>query len=172
MRTILAMAIAGVFVAGACASDDPLPEVAVFGQDEAEVAADGGEGERVSETDPVDAGVDDALPPQNPAVRRPTEFEDLTGQNRVEVEVADNVYRTRNFVVDPGTEIVFVNVGANPHNVVPAAEGAFPKIPEEALEEGPAALVLDVPGDYPFYCSIHGGANWGQTGFVVVAEAA
>ncbi len=50
-----------------------------------------------------------------------------------------------------------------------AAEGAFERISDSALEEGPATLVLDAPGDYPFYCSIHGGATFGQTGYVVVA---
>ena len=151
--------VLGLVVAG-CAGDDPLADVRSFGQDGAQ--DDGGQ--------PPDTGEGDEFPPQNPLVRRPTEFEDLTGRSRVEVEIADNVYRTRNFIVDAGTQIVFVNVGANPHNVVAAAEGAFEKIPEAALQADSAALVLDQPGDYPFYCSIHGGANWGQTGFVVVAD--
>jgi plastocyanin len=54
--------------------------------------------------------------------------------------------------------------------VTASAEGAFPKITKEALEDAPQALVLDVAGDYPFFCSIHGTANFGQTGYVVVGD--
>ena len=158
MRGLVAVLALFLFLTG-CGSDDGGAEVDAEGaSDDGEVSDDG-------------EASDAAFPPQNPVVKRPTEFEDLTGQASVEVEVADNVYRTRNFIVDPGTEIVFVNVGANPHNVVPSAEGAFEQITKEALDEGPATLVLDQPGDYAFFCSIHGGPNWGQTGFVVVAGA-
>ena len=88
----------------------------------------------------------------------------------MEVEVADNVFRTRDFVVDAGTEIVFVNVGSNDHNVKPSVPGAFPVVADFAKGES-AALRLDAPGDYPFFCSIHGAPGIGQIGYVIVTDA-
>ncbi len=120
----------------------------------------------------------DPLP--DPAVFPPTPFDDiarpddkivdLRGQARVEIEIRDNVFDPRWIRVDPCTEIVFVNRGANPHNVVPAAEGAFPVIDQSDLLDAPQALVLSVPGNYPYYCSIHGTTTRGQTGYIVVGD--
>ena len=102
-------------------------------------------------------------------VERPDEIEDLTGMDVVEIEVGDNFYEPRNIEVDPGTELVFTNTGRNPHNVTPAIEGAFAPIDEDVLDEGPATLVIDAAGDYPYYCTIHGVATSGQTGYLVVS---
>ena len=102
-------------------------------------------------------------------IERPMDLVDLTGNSEITVEVGDNYFRPRNFIVDPGTRIVFVNVGFTPHNVIPTEEGAFERIPDTALSEGPVTLILDDSGDYPLFCSIHGTATFGQTGYVVVA---
>ncbi len=103
-------------------------------------------------------------------IERPAEIEDLTGMDLVEIEVGDNFYEPRNFRVDPGAEIVFTNIGRNPHNVTPSEDGSFETVTEDALDEGPATLVIDAEGDYPFYCTIHGVPNAGQTGYVVVGS--
>ncbi|GJM39676.1 MAG: hypothetical protein DHS20C19_30430 [Acidimicrobiales bacterium] len=125
----------------------------------------------------IDAGVDDDIvttttvfPPVAEDFPRPPadKIVDFRGQAIVEIEIRDNVYDERFFQVDPGTQIVFVNRGANTHNVRPSAEGAFPPISDDAIGSGPQALVLDAPGDYPFYCSIHGTSTRGQTGYVIV----
>ncbi len=114
-------------------------------------------------------GVDLAEDAPGPQIERPEDLVDLTGNTEITVEVGDNYFSPRNFIVDPGTEIVFVNVGFTPHNVVPANEGAFERIPDSALDEGPVTLVLEDSGDYPLFCSIHGTATFGQTGYIVVA---
>ena len=120
---------------------------------------------------------DDPLPVEpaqdkpSPQVDRPQDLVDLTGRSKVEVEVGDNYFSPRNFIVDPGTEIVFLNVGFSPHNVIPATEGAFERIPDTALAAGPVSLILDEPGDFPLFCSIHGTATFGQTAYVVVADS-
>lgn len=147
----LALGLVALVLVG-CAADDP-QEIAVTAQDAA---------------DPSDAAV---FPPVNPDVARPSTIVDLRGQETVEIEIRDNVYDERFFRVDPDTRIVFVNRGANTHDVTAAAEGAFPKITKEALAEGPQALVLSAEGDYPFYCTIHGTQTRGQTGYVVVGGA-
>ena len=166
-RLVLAGLIAGVALAG-CAEDDPLDTiVAAAPAADDEVVADDGE---ATELDclgnPVPVG-GSVVPPVE-AIPRPDEILDLRGQSRVEVPIRDNVFDVRNFRVDPCTEIVFVNRGANRHNVVPAAEGVFPRISEDALDAGPQTLVVATPGDYPFYCSLHGVPGRGQTGYLVV----
>lgn len=103
-------------------------------------------------------------------VRPDDKIVDLRGQARVEVPIRDNVFDVRWFRVDPCTEIVFVNQGANPHNVLPAADGAFSVISQDALAEGPQSLVVTAPGDYPFFCAIHGTKSRGQTGYLVVGD--
>lgn len=153
------------FVLLGCADDDPL----VF-----EITA-----QVTTTTAPIDATAADAdvdavtttlFPPVAEEFPRPSadKFVDFRGQAIVEIEIRDNVFDARFFRVDPGTRIVFVNRGANAHNVRPSAEGAFPPILDDAIDSGPQALVLDAPGDYPFYCSIHGTSTRGQTGYVIV----
>ena len=166
-RRVLLFLLLGLspIVAVSCAADDPL-EFAVTVQDDAPAPATTGD----------DAGAtgntDDAVfPPVNPDVSRPSSIVDLRGQDVVEIEIRDNVFDERFFRVDSGARIVFVNRGANTHDVTASAEGAFPKITKEALASGPQALVLTAEGDYPFYCSIHGTPSRGQTGYVVVGGA-
>lgn len=88
----------------------------------------------------------------------------------VEIEITDNKYEPRNFRVDPGAEIVFTNNGRNPHNVTPSDEGSFEAIDEDTLDEGSVTLVIDADGDYPFYCTLHGTATNGQTGYLVIGS--
>ncbi|MXW60206.1 MAG: hypothetical protein F4Z58_02635 [Acidimicrobiaceae bacterium] len=112
--------------------------------------------------------IDLAEPEQGPKIERPEDIVDLTGNGEITVEVGDNYFSPRNFIVDPGTRIVFVNVGFTPHNVISTREGAFERIPDAALDQGPVTLILEDPGDYPLFCSIHGTATFGQTGYIVV----
>ncbi|MEZ5168712.1 MAG: plastocyanin/azurin family copper-binding protein [Acidimicrobiales bacterium] len=141
-------------LAAGCAADDPLEAITVTTQPAVSLPADG------------------VFPPVADDVTKPGDdkFVDLRGNDVVEIDVRDNVYDARFFVVDPGTQIVFTNRGANTHNVTPAAEGAFAAITTEALSSGPQSIVLDAPGDYPFFCTVHGTAKRGQTGWVVVGN--
>jgi len=156
-------------VTTACAEDDPLTTTAVT-QETAAPAA-GADGDATG-ADCVDGPVPEdleAMPPVE-GIDRPDEIVDLRGQARVEVPIRDNVFEVRWFRVDPCTEIVFVNRGANRHNVVAVADDAFPKISEDLLDAGPQTLLVARPGDYPFYCSLHGAPGRGQSGYFVVGD--
>ena len=97
---------------------------------------------------------------------------DLTGQSAVTVEVGDNKYTERAIVVSPGTDVTWKNVGLNRHNVVSSAPGAFENIALEDLDDGgSASRTFSDPGDYAYYCSVHGSISNGQRGWVVVADA-
>lgn len=166
--TILAL-VAVLLVVPACAEDDPLTTT-ILTQESATSPDDGAEpgsetdclGNPVPEGGAVMAPVDD--------IARPDDVTDLRGNARVEVPIRDNVFEVRWFRIDPCTEIVFVNRGANRHNVVAVADDAFPKISEDALDAGPQTLVVATPGDYPFYCSLHGVPGRGQTGYFIVGD--
>ena len=100
-----------------------------------------------------------------------SEFEDLTGQASVTVDAKDNLFDEQYVTVSPGTEITFENQGRNPHNVVAAQRDQFETIPVDQLPPGGAAtLVLDEPGIYPYYCSLHGSASAGMVGRIRVAQ--
>lgn len=171
LRTV-ALSILAIALLG-CSADDPV-EFTVVAQPDADDAP----------SEPIDDDAEpDCLgnPTADPAtfppapedeINRPSDdrIEDLRGQAQVIVPIRDNEYEVRWFRVDPCTEIIFRNRGANPHNVIASADGAFPTIEQEPLLEGPQALVLPAPGDYPFYCSIHGTTRNGQTGYVIVGD--
>ena len=149
---LLALALLG------CAADDPI-SVEVKVQEAATTTAP-----------TADAAVEEDPPPPVDTVPRPAadKIIDLRGQDEIEVVIRGNQFETRFFRVDPGTKIVFVDRGVNPHNVTPSNDGAFPTIDQESLEISPQALQLDIAGDYPFYCTIHGTKTRGQTGYVIV----
>jgi plastocyanin len=173
-RSVLRAILVGGFALTllGCAADDPI-EIATVTQEvdtDADVAVDPNV-ELDCLGNPTADPASFPPAPERDIPRPDDKIVDLRGQTRVEVPIRDNVFDpVRWFRVDPCTEIVFVNAGLNPHNVVSAAEGAFPKIEEDALTAAPQALVVAAPGDYPFYCSIHGTTTRGQTGFLVVGD--
>ena len=102
----------------------------------------------------------------------PDDVVDLTGQSTVTVEVGDNKYTERAVIVSPGTEITWENVGLNRHDVVSSTPGAFEDIALEDLDDGGSdSRTFSDPGDYAYYCSVHGSITNGQRGWVVVAGA-
>jgi plastocyanin len=96
-------------------------------------------------------------------------FEDLTGQDEVVIQVRDNSFMAQYATVSAGTTVTFDNRGRNPHNAVPVESGAFTEVPTESLQPGQAAtVVFDEPGDYPYYCTLHGTETAGMVGTIRV----
>lgn len=99
-------------------------------------------------------------------------FDDLSGQTEVDVQARDNNFVKPFIEVSPGTTITFVNRGRNPHNVLPAVDGAFATIEADDLNPGDSQdLTFADPGDYPYYCSLHGTTTKGMVGVVRVIGA-
>ena len=100
----------------------------------------------------------------------------------VEVQVIDNSYRPVDLVVSAGTEVVFINKGRNEHNILPddvandaelserlASDPSTWGVTSADLTPGSSfSHVFLEPGEYPYYCSIHGVAGKGMFGVVVV----
>lgn len=98
-------------------------------------------------------------------------FTDLTDAEAAEVDALDNTFKAEYVEVTAGTPIVFRNDGRNVHNVIPAAEGEFVPVEADAFEPGAeTTITFDVPGDYAYYCSLHGTVAKGMTGAVRVVE--
>lgn len=96
---------------------------------------------------------------------------DMTGQDTITIEAHDNQFVPENIIVSPGTKIVFKNTGRNPHNVIPVDAGDFDEIPVSELQpKDEATLALDVDGEVPYYCSLHGTPTAGMKGRIKVAE--
>lgn len=96
-------------------------------------------------------------------------FADHTGQDEVEVKAVDNNFREEFIEVEVGTTVTFDNRGRTAHDVLPVVDGAFPTIEPEALQPADtASITLDQPGDYAYYCSLHGTPLKGMTGAIRV----
>jgi plastocyanin len=97
------------------------------------------------------------------------EFEDLTGETEVRITVRDNTYDAKYFEVTAGTTITYENRGRVEHNLLPVTPGAFASIEAEDLQAGDAqTLTFDEPGEYAYYCSLHGTKTKGMVGAVRV----
>ena len=115
----------------------------------------------------------------DPAPLKPTDgpdlsdkdFTDSTGKADVAVQVRDNSYIEAYVEVSPGTTITFTNVGRTEHDVYPVVDGDFAPIePTEMEPEDIATLTLDEPGDYAYYCTLHGTTTKGMVGAIRVVE--
>ena len=99
------------------------------------------------------------------------EFSDRTGETDVEVLVRDNTFTPAYIEVSVGTTVVFPNRGRVDHNVLPAVNGAFEAIERDDLAPGAVgSITFDEPGDFPYYCSLHGTTTRGMVGAVRVVE--
>jgi plastocyanin len=99
------------------------------------------------------------------------EFVDETTSTALTIEAIDNSFRPQYVEIAAGTTVTFENNGRNVHNVIPSEEGAFAVVEAEDFEpEDTAEIVFDEPGDYAYYCSLHGTATAGMIGGIRVVE--
>ena len=166
MRLRLTLVLAAL-LASSCSDDDSLdafvavePEIVIETE-----ALDVDIGALEEATDDTEAVVDEPAP-----IEIPDDALDLSGMDQVALDIQDNAFTQRVVVVSAGTEITWTNQGRNEHNVRPAVEGAFEPISTLDLAEkgDSASLVFETPGDFPYFCSLHGTATNGQTGRVIV----
>lgn len=162
------------FVAASCAADDPPGAFLEFDEDTVvneteELDIDLDALEAAAEVSEADA--DAEAETEEPApIEIPEGALDFTGFDTVALDIQDNAFTQRVVVVKAGTEISWTNQGRNEHNVRPSIEGAFEPISTLDLAEkgDSASITFDEPGDFPYFCSLHGTATRGQTGRVIV----
>ena len=99
------------------------------------------------------------------------DLDDLTDQAEVAVRTQDNTYNPAYVIVKAGTTVTWTNRGRTDHNVLPVVDEAFEAIEIDDLQPGmSASLTFDEPGDFPYYCSLHGTTTKGMVGGVRVVE--
>ena len=97
------------------------------------------------------------------------DFKDLTADADPVVQARDNNYVAQYVTVKAGATVKFINKGRNQHDVLPAEEGAFVAIEKADFNPGDdGTITFDKPGDYPYYCTLHGTKSKGMVGAVRV----
>jgi plastocyanin len=94
---------------------------------------------------------------------------DRTDETEVVIQGRDNTFLPGYVIVKAGTPVTFRNVGRTEHNALPVDEGSFAGIEAEAFEpRAQQTITFDEPGDYPYYCSLHGTTTKGMVGAIRV----
>jgi plastocyanin len=87
----------------------------------------------------------------------------------VEVLTLDNNFRPEDLEVAAGTTVRWDNGGRNDHNIVPVDDTQDWGVDIADFEPGEVyEHVFSTPGEYPYYCTLHGTATAGMIGTVVV----
>lgn len=91
----------------------------------------------------------------------------------VDVRSLDNSFIQQDIEIEAGTEVNWINGGRNDHNVLPVDESLTWGVDRDTFVPGTEySHVFDTPGVYPYYCSIHGTAEVGMVGAIIVTEPA
>lgn len=99
---------------------------------------------------------------------------DVIEGHDVVVEMYDNRYQYNEIRIPVGGSVTWLGAGANPHNAVAAdeswsTESVFGSL--EQLEGDAAVLTYDQPGEYVFFCTLHGNAQGaGMAGVLIVGD--
>lgn len=105
------------------------------------------------------------------AAEKSVKWTDETGKGAVEVDARDNSFHPEYMTVSPGTKVTFDNKGRNPHNVIPVTKGEFKTVEVQDFQPGDTVVrTFDKPGEYRYYCSLHGTPTQGMTGRIKVVE--
>lgn len=86
----------------------------------------------------------------------------------IPVMAIDNTFRPEVVEISVGDEVLWENRGANEHDVL-SVEGDDWGVEVEDFQPGDVyAHVFTEPGEYRYYCSIHGTADIGMIGTIIV----
>ncbi|HKZ18499.1 MAG TPA: right-handed parallel beta-helix repeat-containing protein [Acidimicrobiia bacterium] len=92
----------------------------------------------------------------------------------VTVEMRDNTFSISEIRIPVGGEVTFVGAGRNPHNAVAvdgswSTESSFGSL--QQMEGDAATVRFDQPGEYAFFCTLHGTSEGsGMAGRLVVGD--
>ena len=158
--SLSALVVAGLVLA-ACADDGP-------DADARRVVEPASSGEAI--TAPVTADGAGSNSSDGPVV---SESEPAPGEPNglsVRVQSLDNAFRPDVLEIAAGTEVVWTNDGRIDHDVI-ASDGTHWGVEADLFAPGDEYRhVFTVPGEYPYYCSIHGTAEFGMIGTVIVTD--
>jgi plastocyanin len=114
-----------------------------------------GDGTTGDSTSTTDAAVGEVSVPANGEV--------------VEVLTLDNSFRPEQLEIVAGTAVRWDNGGRNDHNIVPVDDTQDWGVDIADFAPGDVyEHLFTTPGTYPYYCTLHGTAEVGMVGTVVV----
>jgi plastocyanin len=91
--------------------------------------------------------------------------------DQVDIRVIDNTFDAQNIQVRPGTKVIWTNQGRQDHDIVPVDETAsWGAEPAEFEPDAVYEHTFDEPGTHRYFCSLHGTADAGMIGAVVVED--
>jgi plastocyanin len=137
-----------------------LVTVAACGGDDAEEARERLSSLSATEVEDGSGGGEAELPPLDDVV--------VMSGSTVEVNVIDNTFDAENIQVAPGTRVVWTNNGRQDHDIVPSEENGWGVEPADFQPDAVYEHTFEEPGTYRYYCTLHGTAQAGMTGAVVV----
>jgi plastocyanin len=113
-----------------------------------------------------------SAPPTVPETSAPatTAGGSVAAGQTVTVQSIDNTFRPDRIEVAPGTEVVWVNRGRNEHDIL--SDAGFGVAAADFQPGDEYRHVFTEPGEYPYYCTIHGTATIGMKGTIVVTDQA
>lgn len=149
--------VALVALLSSCGSDGPDTDVARDGAETPAAVADASIDSAVDMT--ADAG--DAAGAGDGGVAPNGEI--------VEVRALDNTFIAEEITVAAGTEVRWENRGRNDHDIVPVDDTQDWGVALEDFTPGDAySHVFTAPGVHRYYCTVHGTADVGMVGVVIV----
>jgi plastocyanin len=87
----------------------------------------------------------------------------------VQITALDNSFRPQSIEINIGDEVVWENRGRNEHNVL-RVEGDGWGVEAPSFQPGDRyGFVFSEPGEYDYFCSIHGNEQAGMTGTIIVS---
>jgi plastocyanin len=134
--------------------------VAACGSDDAEAARERLSSLSATEVEPGSGGEAAEFDPLEDVV--------VVSGTTAEVNVIDNTFDAENIQVAPGTQVVWTNNGRQDHDIVPAEDNGWGVEPADFAPDAVYEHTFDDPGTYRYYCTLHGTAQAGMTGAIVV----
>jgi plastocyanin len=95
-------------------------------------------------------------------------FVDRQGRRSVTIDAVDNSFEPEYVAVSAGTKITFTNSGRNRHDVIAVDHGFTDVEPANFTPDDSVTVTFSTPGDYPYYCSLHGTPTKGMIGGIRV----
>ena len=169
-RRLLAALAALAFTAAACGEDGP--DFTDDAERAAELAAEFRAGGSTTTQPPAAAptGSDAAAAEATPVTESPAPTVPMVEPTGVvePVIALDNSFRQQVIEISVGDEVVWENRGLNEHNALPVGGGDWGVETEHFQPGAVYAHVFTVPGEYDYFCSIHGNETVGMVGTVIV----
>lgn len=164
-RVIGAFGLGGLLLLAACADDGA--DRAYQAQRAADIASELRSNTTAPETTQPAATTPDETSTASSSTMPPTTTIAPTGVV-VPVMAIDNTFRPELIEIKVGDEVLWENRGMNEHDIL-FVEGEGWGVEVSGFQPGAFfSHVFTVPGEYAYYCTIHGDASFGMTGTVIV----